>query len=200
MNQHFDQYLNVKELILSRKPKVIVECGMATGDNTKKILSLSDKFNFKLITISDDPNKDEVNLRVSGSWENKFPNFEFIHGVSYLELDKFKDNSIDFCLIDTDHNYWTVKKELEVLHPKLNVNGVVCLHDTQTYRKNTGGIYEGGYKTSDVYPKKEIQSEANKGKAMGHGIFEFLADRHEYIVLKESVESHGAMALEKICA
>lgn len=198
MNTHFDQHLKVKDLILERKPKMIVECGMALGDNTKKILGLSNEYDFKLVTISDFPTKDEANLYVSGGWENKFPNFEYRNAISYTEISKFNDGEIDFCLIDTDHNYWTLKKELEALHPKLSVKGIVCLHDTQTYRKNTGGVYPGGYKTSDPYPN-EIEIEAKNGKAMGHAIFEFLANRHEYIVLKESVESHGAMALEKIC-
>jgi len=173
---------------------------MALGDNTKKILSLSDQLDFRLVTISDFPSSEEANLYVSGGWDNKFPNFEYRNAISYLEIEKFNDGEIDFCLIDTDHNYWTLKKELEALHPKMSVKGIVCLHDTQTYRKNTGGIYPGGYKTNDKYPLAEIEAEQKKGKGMGHAIFEFLADRHEYIVLKESVESHGAMALEKICA
>lgn len=199
MKNHFDKNLGVKALILEKRPKLIVELGVALGENTKNILSLSQDYDFELVSISDAPEKGEINLLVSGGWNNKFPNFEFRHGLSYLELPKFDDKSIDFCLIDTDHNYWTMKKELEALHLKLRVNGIVCLHDTQTYRKNTGGVYQSGYKTNDPYPLKEIELEAGKGKAMGHAIFEFLADRHEYIVLKESVESHGAMALEKIC-
>jgi hypothetical protein len=189
----------VKDLILEKKPKLIVECGMALGDNTKKILGLSHEYPFKLITISDMPDKDEVNLYVSQEWDNKFYNFEYRQGISYKEFENFKDSEIDFCLIDTDHNYWTLKQELEALHKKLAVKGVIVMHDTQSYRKDPGGLYPGGYKTKDVYPEDEILIYSNNGKAMGHAIFEFLADRHEYIVLKEVTESHGAMALEKIC-
>ena len=95
MNQHFDRHLCVRDFILEHRPKLIVECGGAEGANTLKILSLQSLYPFQLITISDNASPLEKGIK----------NFTWKRGISYQELCRFDDATIDLCIIDTDHNY-----------------------------------------------------------------------------------------------
>jgi len=192
MHNHFDKHLNVKELILERQPKVLVECGGASGENTRQILSLLEIYSFKLYTISDAPYAEET-MKLDNRYSPK--EFEWIYDLSYKAMRYFRDHEIDFCSIDTDHNYWTMREELRALHPKLKPGGLIVMHDTETYRKNSGQAYR--YGTSDPYPGEEISKYEKMGLGMGDAVCDFLDKHSEYKVIRESLESHGAMAIEK---
>ena len=194
MHNHFDKNLNLQKIIMDKKPKVIVECGAASGENTRQIISMKSIYSFKLFTISDSPYAEET-IKVGEYLRN---GFKWVYGLSYKELSKFDDDSIDLCIIDTDHNYWTLNEELSALHDKLRIGGVIALHDTQTYRKNSGQAFR--YGTGDPYPGELITRYEKEGKGMGDALWEFLAKHQNYLVLRHVAESHGAIALEKVNA
>lgn len=194
MHNHWDSNLTLRDIILERKPSLIVECGAGSGENTRQLLSLQSIYPFKLVTISDgkfDPSWIEAIWGVSYNPET----FEWREDISYRGLTKFDDASIGLCIIDTDHNYWTMREELKAVHPKLKSDGLIAMHDTETYWKNSGQANR--YGTGDPYPGDEISKHEKEGKSMGAAIEEFLSEHPEYKVLKKVSESHGAMVLEK---
>ena len=191
IKNHFDKNLNLKDIILERKPKLIVECGAASGENTRQILALKSIYPFKLVSISDAPYAEETMKCV----EFLKDGYEWRYDLSYRALQNFEPESIDLCMIDTDHNYWTMKQELQALHSKLSKDGLIAMHDTETYWANSGQAYR--YGTGDSYPSEEISKHEKEGKGMGTAILEFLAEHPEYKILKKVTESHGAMVMEK---
>lgn len=191
MHNHFDKNLNLREIILEKHPSLIVECGMADGQNTRQILALKDFYDFKLVSINDSPYVEETHK--CGEYLKN--GFRYIYDLSYKALKDFNLEIINLCIIDTDHNYWTLREELKALHPNLSKGGLIAMHDTQTYRKNSGQAYR--YGTGDSYPSELISKYEKEGKGMGDAIWEFLSEHQEYIVKKHVTESHGAMLLEK---
>lgn len=43
----------------------------------------------------------------------------------------FDDESIDFCFIDSDHSYESIKKEIDTWYPKIKPGGMIGGHDLQ---------------------------------------------------------------------
>jgi hypothetical protein len=183
MKQHWDANLNVKELMQIYKPTLFVELGADVGHNTDQLVAFQKIQPFKLITISD------------GIMPERFanlPNYEWVYGISYINLKKFEDKSIDFCSIDTDHNYWTLKEELNILNSKMKTGGVVVMHDTEYFRY-ANWVY-GFYFSGADYPLEEVVSAKNKSYTAA---IEEALERKEYTLLKEVKESCGAMAVIK---
>ena len=181
MFNHFDQHLNVRELILEHRPWIVVECGAGGGNHTQKLLKLQDEVPFMLVVINDsDPGLAST------------AHLHWIRGVSYVELERIP-SGYDFCIIDTDHNYWTLRKELEVCKRRMRPGGIVCLHDTETFATTDGVM--GGYGMKYLpYPHEEIASAGKHG--LRPAIDEALEDGWE--LLRETKESCGAMAIRKI--
>jgi len=194
MHNHFDKNLDLKSIILEKRPKLIVECGAASGENTRQILGLKSIYPFQMVSISDAPYTEET-IKCG---EYLGDDYEWMYGLSYVGLATFPPKSIDLCIIDTDHNYWTLKQELDALHPKLADHGLIAMHDTETYWSNSGQAYR--YGTGDPYPGDEISKHEKEGKSMGAAITEFMEKHTEYVVREKTPESHGAMLLEKLNA
>lgn len=184
----------LRDIILLRRPELIVECGVADGQNTRQILSLKDIYSFQFVSINDSPYTEETHK--CGEYLKN--GFRYIYGVSYKELPKFDAESVGLCIIDTDHNYWTMKQELDAVESKIKPGGLIAMHDTETYWKNSGQAYR--YGTHDPYPGEEISKHEKEGKGMGDAIEEFLTRHPNWKVLKKVPESHGAMVLEKVNA
>ena len=181
MKNHFDKNLGVRDMILMKRPEYIVELGAADGQNTRQILSLMDIYEFKMTTISTGGKPSDI----------QHDNFEWINGVSFKEVPTLQDN-IGFCTIDTDHNYWTLKSELEALLPKLAENCLVVMHDTETY-----GLHDGiqfGYDGKDMptYPE-EITKCGKQG--LQTALNEFLVNNKEFRLIKHVSGSCGATAI-----
>lgn len=193
MNQHFEKYLNFKKLLIERMPKVVVEMGVADGKNTRYLMDIRPQIGFKLYSISD-AHMDEGALQIGPDGSNK-TRFEWINDLSYRALKRFKDGEIDFLFIDTDHNYHTMKLELEAAKNKMSVNGIIVMHDTVSFRKKTGKAFI--YGTGDPYPIKEVNQYEEKGLGMTDAIWDFLKENPDFTVLKEDLNSHGAMAIKK---
>lgn len=183
MHNHFSQYLNLKELILERKPKVIVECGAGYGDLTRKIASLLDIYPFEFHVISD---------KVIESLDQRIV---WHVGLSYEVLPEFSNGSIDLCVIDTDHNYWTLREELRALNDRVSEGGLIALHDVETFYHDTGMALS--YWNGKAYPREQIESVANQG-SLGDAMIMFLAsDQLHWKILAYDRHSNGAAVLEK---
>ena len=183
MHNHFDQYLNLKQWILNRGPKVVVECGAGKGELTRKLSSLIDQCGFELHVISDAP--------ISGLDER----IQWKTGLSYKALNDFPAGSIDICIIDTDHNYWTLTKELSVLFDRMSEGGLIAMHDVETFYHDTGMAMS--YWDGEEYPKEEIEKCASQG-GLGDALIDFLQHKHmNFKLLAYTAESHGAAMIEK---
>jgi hypothetical protein len=183
MHKHWDQYLNLKWIMMERKPKVVVECGAGDGALTRKIASLLDVYPFEFIVITD--------KEISGL--DKRIRFEF--GLSYEILNTLPKDYIDLCVIDTDHNYWTLREELRALNDRMKEGGLIALHDVETFYHDTGMAMS--YWNGKPYPQKEIESVASQG-SLGDAMVMFLASDHlHWKLFAYSRESQGAAILEK---
>lgn len=182
MHNHFDQYLNLKSLILDRQPQTVVECGAGNGDLTRKLATLLDIYPFDLYVISD-KKLDGLDERI-----------KWITGLSYKILEPF-DKPIDFCIIDTDHNYWTLMKEFAAVMNKVPEGGVVALHDVETFYHDTGMALS--YWNGEEYPKEEIEKWSKYG-SLGDALIRFLnAHPFQWKLMGYNKESNGAAVIEK---
>lgn len=183
MHNHFDNFLNLKALILERRPKLIVECGAGSGELTRQLASLLDVYEFKLYVVSDQP-LEEIDSRVN-----------FVSGLSYELLESFHDDTVDLCIVDTDHNYWTLMKELSVLSRKVREGGLVAMHDVSTFYHDTGMAMS--YWDGKPYPKDEIEKCAPYG-SLGDALIEFLhVQKMNFKMLAWNPCSNGAAVIEK---
>ena len=183
MHQHFYKHLNVRKIMRERKPRFVLEMGAGSGQNTKQILKLQKGFPFEMVVINDGNTPDWINGEV-----------KWINGVSYIELPKL-GRWIDFCSIDTDHNFWTLKQELLVLEHNMPKGGVVVMHDTETYGKTSGHFWK--YVTHNPYPLNRIEAYEGIGLTMTHAI-EGSVSKGAYKIIKETKTSHGAIAMERL--
>jgi hypothetical protein len=182
LREHFDNYLNLRQIILDKKPEVIVECGAGNGDLTRLIAHMQwlYPFDFKVISDKEIDFIDEV---------------EWITGISYEAIKSLADDSVDLCIIDTDHNYWTLRQELEALIPKMREGGLVVMHDVEEFYYDTGmgmSYWNGAY-----YPEKEIKEMTRLG-GTGLALIDFIHDfRGTFKLVRFIPESHGAAVIEK---
>lgn len=183
MQGHFDQHLNLRKLILDRYPKMIVECGAGNGDLTRLIAHLKWHYEFEFHVISD---KEVEGLDPDINWKT---------GISYQELTAFDDKSIDLCIIDTDHNYWTLRKELEALTPKMKEGGLIVMHDVEEFYHDTGMAMS--YWNDTPYPEKEIKDCAKQG-GLGLALIDFLHEyRGDFKLVRYLPEHFGVAVIER---
>lgn len=183
MHNHFNTHLNLRKIILEKRPSVVVECGAGTGELTQMLASLLDSYDFKLYVISD---KEVPGLDPRIIWKS---------GLSFNVLKEFPDDSIGLCIIDTDHNYWTLMKEFEALFNKIEEGGFIALHDVETFYHDTGMAMS--YSTGEPYPLEEIK-EWSKYGGVGAAMIDFLQlKKMNYKLKAYSPESHGAALIEK---
>ena len=189
MKSHWTDHLNVRALLYERRPSLVVECGAGSGENTANLVTARGDLGFRLVVINDDGDPafgDE--MRNNGvDWRS---------AISYLELQTFGEGAIDFCLIDTDHNYWTLRRELDELWPRMKPGGLCVMHDTGTFGKNNGRQPE--YNIKGVpYPHSQIEAADKAGLGMIDAINEDLKSGR-WRKVAESDQSHGAIAMERM--
>ncbi len=179
MFQHFDKYLNVEELIKEAGPSRIFEFGAGGGNNTVKLLETG----AEVIVVTDGVQPEHIAPHPRLTWH-----FELSHKL----IPRLPDRFIPFAIIDTDHNGWTLSLELELLSSKMEKGGIVCIHDTEAFRKEDGVMFH--YNTGDPYPRKEIENFS-----LGYrDVIDAQIDLGDvYELVRESKESCGAMALKK---
>lgn len=182
MTGHFDKNLNLRQIILDKRPEVIVECGAGNGDCTKLLAHLKWWYPFELYSITD--------KAIEGIEE-----VEWKIGLSYVRLNEFEDDSIDLCIIDTDHNYWTLMQELHAAKPKMKEGGLIVMHDVDDFYHHTGMAMS--YWNDEPYPEKQIM-DANKHGGLGLALIDFLAKYRGDFQLKQwTPEHHGCAVIEK---
>lgn len=182
MKEHFDNHIKLHRIILERKPKVIVECGAGEGESTRLIAGLQYHYSFDFYSISDKEITD-------------IPGVKWKVGLSYKRLPEFPDNSIDLCIIDTDHNYWTLTKELEAVASKITEGGLLIFHDVEEFYHNTGMAMS--YWNDEPYPKEEIMECAKFG-GVGDALLNFVVKRsNQWKLVRWVQENHGAAIIEK---
>lgn len=120
---------------------------------------------------------------------------EFRIGLSYERLKEFDDASIGMLLIDTDHNYWTLIKELEAALPKIEEGGLILMHDVEAFYHNTGmGM---SYWNDAPYPEAEIRSHIKDG-GLGDSLIDFLHKYRGYFkMLWYDPRDNGMAVIEK---
>lgn len=176
MNNHFNNGLHVKSLIETYKPKFLLELGAAQGANTVQLLSLRSVYPFKLVTISDGAVSDAFSEVRNANQPDS--DYSWIEGISYQVIPELKDNVLEFVSIDTTHDYETLSQELKALAPKLFSFCIIVFHDT----------FAEDYDTNMAKPG---------GKKMKDAIAEFMKEHPEFVVLRETKESCGAMAIAR---
>lgn len=225
MHNHFDQYLNVKALIEEARPNTVLELGAANGDNTEKLLHLADELGYRLIVISpeyprsmelEEGSEDIVDRIRIKLFRYEHPLLTWLYSISYVELSNMEDDSIDFCIIDTDHNYWTLQQELTELKRVMIPGGIVAIHDTESFANRNGTMNLGYFNTIDkIIEVRDVMDNScriKEAKTTWDGIDYPLEDIlkeerpfkqaiedtvPDWEVLSESTESQGAMALRK---
>ncbi len=183
MLEHWKDGLCLEKLILNKRPNRIVECGSGEGATTKKLASLLNVYDFELNVISD--------KKLEGM-DNRI---HWFTGLSYDHLQNFEDNSVDLCIIDTDHNYWTLMKELASVFNKMTEGGLIAMHDVETFYHDTGMAL--AYWDGSNYPKEAIEECAKYG-GLGDALIEFLQVKKMYYKLVAyTVFNHGGALIEK---
>lgn len=182
MTGHFDVHLKLRDIILAKRPSLIVECGAGNGDCTKLLAHMKIMYPFDLVSITDKelPYIEEVEWKI---------------GISYERLKEFEDGSIGLCIIDTDHNYWTLRQELDAVSPKMEEGGLVVMHDVDTYYHNSGMAMS--YWNDQEYPEKKILECVAAG-GLGDAVIDFLHQhRGEFKMVWWNPNHHGVAVLEK---
>lgn len=186
MTGHFDSHLNLRNIILDKRPKVIVECGAGEGECTKLLAHMHSLYPFDLYSITDK----EL---------SPIEGVTFRTGLSYERLHDFKDGSIDLLIIDTDHNYWTLRTELEAATSKMSEGGLVVMHDVETFYHDTG--MSMSYWNGGSYPEGEIMAQVQRG-GLGDAVIDFLHDtRDTFKMVWWNPNHHGVAVIEKkVCS
>lgn len=182
MHTHFDQHINLRKLILEKRPGLIVECGAGNGECTRLLTHMHEAYKFNLVSITDKAldGIDGVGWRI---------------GLSYKLLKDFPDNSIGLCIIDTDHNFWTLREELLAVKDKMEEGGLIVLHDTESFYHDTGMAM--AYWDGEPYPEKEILECASMGGVTDAMLAFLVAFKQNYKLHSYSKESSGAAVLER---
>lgn len=183
MTGHFFKNINLREMILEKRPKVILEVGAGEGACSKLIAHLDRFYQFEYIIISD-----KALPEIS-------PEIEWITGVSYKEIPKLEDGTIGLAILDTDHNYWTLQQELLAIAPKMEEGGLIVMHDVEEFYYDTGmGM---SYWNDEPYPETEIMSRAKQG-GLGLCLIDFLAAfRGNFKLVRWVPEHFGCAVIEK---
>jgi cephalosporin hydroxylase len=178
MVQHWRAGVNFEALLTVQKPKLVLELGAAVGQNTMNLFKLSKTLGYQLITVDD-----------HCSMMDEAENYKWITGVSYEVMKTLPKSVVDFCLLDTDHNSWTVTKEIETLLPLMSDRGMIAFHDTEVNRYNNGAY--GAYSHAASYPAKEI---AQDSRSYTDAIIESM---DSWNLFTESREFAGVMVYSK---
>lgn len=186
MTGHFDVNLKLRDLILAHRPELIVECGAGNGDCTKLLAHMKWFYPFELVSITD------KRLDESAEWSLEV---DWRIGLSYEKLREFDDESIGMLIIDTDHNYWTLRTELDAALPKVKEGGLIVMHDVDTFYHDSGLAMS--YWNDAPYPERQIMDTAIRG-GLGDAVIDFLHDqRGTFKMLWWNPNHHGVAVIQK---
>lgn len=133
-----------RDLLLKIFPKnlIVAEIGVFKGEFSKKIYEVLSPKELHLIDIfegqmcsGDKDGNNIIWINLDSEYEKLknelqiFPNITLHKGLSLNILNNFKDEYFDIIYIDADHNYESVKKDLELSFIKIKSGGYLCGHD-----------------------------------------------------------------------
>lgn len=110
----------IEKVLIRVSPKVVLEIGFEGGGSSKQLAKYAYDTDSQLLIVDPAPREDP--LEVLAEFSN---NFSFHRDLSVNVL---VDKKADLYLIDGDHNYWTVKNELNQIF-QANPHAWVMLHD-----------------------------------------------------------------------
>jgi hypothetical protein len=101
---------------------------------------------------------------------------EIVRNLSFEAIASFPDQCFDWVYLDTDHSLETTRKELELLRPKMKMEGIIAGHD----------YIVGNWKTGYRYGVMEA-------------VREFCLKYHwEMIYLTHELNDHPSFAIRRI--
>lgn len=207
MHNQFYSGMRMKDVIDQLRPKTILEVGFGAGTNVLMLLCYSKALghNYRLISLSEDHVVPNITLP-----HDFITKFVYVGGISYRLIPKWKEiglpdefnGLIDLCIIDSDHNYYTLKKELSHLDAIMADRCAIAFHDTASkpcehhlYYSNAldkdsnAMVQTTGYKDGSPYPMKEVMETLHI--PMMAAIEEFLESHPDYKMLKHIDECCG---------
>jgi len=146
-NFHFTGFTCMINQLVDMIPRdsTMIEIGSYMGEST--MMLASSKLFKKIYAIDPHDGKEPFNDYTGYDWEfvkkefhlntRYFDNITLISDFNYNVVDMFDDESIDFIYIDADHEYDSVKRDIELYLPKLKKTGIIGGHD---YNEN---LWEG---------------------------------------------------------
>ncbi|MFY0673265.1 MAG: class I SAM-dependent methyltransferase [Bacteroidia bacterium] len=128
------QVLSNREVLLEHLPKkgAVVELGVDQGEFSKKILEVNNPNKLFLIdTWNSKRFSSNKKLALEKELEQniKTGQVQIIQNDSLSASSNFRDNSLDWIYIDTDHSFNTTYAELKAYAPKVKVEGFIAGHD-----------------------------------------------------------------------
>ena len=185
MKTHWQQYLNIEQLLREAKPRAVLELGALLGENSHNLATLGGEIGYHLTIVSDDVLPDLSDV----------PEWVTLHqGVSYRVLPTLT-GPYDVVLLDTDHNYYTLMRELDALDPLLPVGAQVIIHDVEAFYYDPG--FMPGYADGSSYPRDEIVASTVYG-SLGTGLIDFLAThKRGYRLVRWIPEGCGVAVIRK---
>lgn len=122
-----------RETLLMELPKdaIVAEIGVAFGDFSKAILSLSKPRRLHLIDLWQGPRYEAGLTRIEKTLANEIAGGKVVidRGLSAQQLSQFTDHYFDWVYIDTDHSYPTTLEELRLCASKVKPGGYIAGHD-----------------------------------------------------------------------
>lgn len=122
-----------REALIHVMPKnsVVAEIGVARGDFSEKILSITRPKELHLIDSWAHDRYSGMKEIVENRFRQKIEQGQVhIHqGLSTVELEKFGKGYFDWVYLDTNHDYETTAEELVICQKKVNEGGIVSGHD-----------------------------------------------------------------------
>lgn len=126
--------LNDRTTLLHQLPKhgIVAEIGVNEGDFSEEILRICAPKKLILIDIWASKRYHEglfekVQKRFSSQLTNG--TIEIIRDFSFAAIENCPGSFFDWVYLDTDHSYFTTKRELELLEPKMKTAGIIAGHD-----------------------------------------------------------------------
>ena len=119
--ESFAKYLNENNLT-----NIGVEVGVKYGKNADKLLT---NWVGKRLFLIDNWPISKIKAAAVQKLKHHAPRYTLIHNTSLKALEKFEDNTLDFCYIDAKHTYNRVKQDVYGWYLKTKPGGVLAGHD-----------------------------------------------------------------------
>ena len=126
---------------------VFAEVGVFRGDFSRKILEICHPSKLYLIDrwqgTCDGYDSDENYRKVLSDCKREIDSgiVKILKGDSRECLQGLEDCSLDFCYLDTCHDYLVPHSELNIVKTKIKTDGLICGHDYCNRALSDGSMY-----------------------------------------------------------